>query len=162
MLHAYKPNDNPPMTEQIKDYIAKMPSADDDGWRLLKRVSDKFDLDGKFQTPFFKAENVATFYLVGEDQSDTNDETGETKETFTITHLEFIDWGILPEGEEEEELTDEQIAEAGQEVVREVLDLEIGAHEHAFYNSFNGFNLYRAPLKNAIVVVRKGNEVTLA
>jgi hypothetical protein len=150
------------MTEAIRDYIAKMPSADGDGWRLLKRVSDKLDLEGKFKAPFFEAESVGTFYLVGEVQAETNEETGETTETFTITHLEFIDWGILPEDEEEEELTDEQIAEAVQEVVNDLLDFEIGAHEHAYYNSFHGFNLYRAPLKNTIVVVRKGNEVTLA
>jgi hypothetical protein len=150
------------MTDKIKDYIRKMPSADGDAWQLLKKVSDKFDMDGKFSSPFFVAQNIATFFLVGDDKTETNEETEEKTETFTITHLEFIDWGILPDDNDEDvgELTKEQVAEAVQEMVLELLDLEIGEHEHAYYNSYNGWNLYRAPLKDAVVVVRKGEEVT--
>jgi hypothetical protein len=152
------------MTDAIKDYIAKMPKHEHWGWQWIQKVRREEDITGKYKNPLASFENCATFYLAGDDNTEYNDETGERTDTFTITHLEFIDWGILPDGDDEDidELTEEQVAEAVQEMVRELLDLEIGEHEHAYYNSYNGWNLYRAPLKEAIVIVRKGEEVTVA
>lgn len=151
------------MTDAIKDYIAKMPKHEHWGWQWIKEVRNADHLKGKISNPFHKEESVATFFLVGEDSVETDEETGETTDTFTITHLEFLDWGILPDDDDEEaeELSDDQIAEIVQDTVLGLLDLEIGEHEHAFYYDYIGVNLYRAPLKNAIVVVRQGNEVTL-
>jgi hypothetical protein len=153
------------MTEAIKDYIAKLPSDEEKCWSILRKVGENNHvLDSKADYPLLTEQNVATFYLVGDKETVTDEESWEKTETFTITHLEFIDWGILPDDDDEdvEELTEEQVTEAVQEMVRELLDLEIGDYEHSYYNSFHGYNFYIAPLKDAIVVIRKGDEVTIA
>jgi hypothetical protein len=152
------------MTDKIKDYIAKMPKHEHWGWQWIKEVKNGDDMSGKIKNPFHEAEGIATFFLVGDDKTERNEETGEKTETFTITHLEFIDWGIIPDADDYEDIkiTPEDEVEIVRQLIFDILELEVGDHKPAHYNSYNGWNLYRAPLKDAIVVVRKGEEVTIA
>lgn len=148
------------MTESIREYIKGIPSEQLQDCLI---EMDQLSVSMKTKHPLHQETDVATLYLVGEvEEVESPEEEMLVKKKVTITAIEFIDWGIIPDREydesdgEESEWTDEQIQELVAEQVQELLDLEVGNYEHALYLSGIGANAYRAPLKKPIVMLRTG------
>ena len=143
------------MTEAIRNYINSL--SKEKLWNCLHE-GDALYMPKKNDHPLHTEKNVATFYLVGYiDEIETEEDGLNIKNKVTITAIEFWDWGILPETDEEDEddeLSEEQIQEVVADSITEILDIEVEDYKHAYYNSFRGLNLYRAPLKKPIVLLR--------
>jgi hypothetical protein len=114
----------------------------------------------KHDYPLHTERNVATFYLVGDiEEIEPGEDDLIYKGKVTITAIEFWDWELRPESYEDEEAekiewSEEQIQEIVANGISEILDIEVGDHEYAFYEPYQGVNLYRAPLKTPIVLIR--------
>jgi len=145
------------MTEAIREYIKGL--SKEKLWECLHE-GDAIYMEKKNEHPFHTVHNTAVFFLVGDiEKIDPGEDLLTVKDKVTITAIEFWDWGIrseLWEDEEDEETerTEEQMQELVSDAIYEFLDLRVGDHEHALYESYHGVNLYRAPLETPIVLIR--------
>jgi len=145
------------MTEAIREYIKGL--SKEKLWVCLHE-GDAINMPKKHEYPLHTERNVATFYLVGDiEEIEPGEDDLTVKDKVTITAIEFWDWGLRPESYEDEEgeeikWSEEEIQEIVADGISEILDLEVGDHEQAYYESYQGFNLYRAPLKTPIVLIR--------
>jgi len=146
------------MTEAIRDYIKSF--SLENLWDILHE-GDAYYMPVKNKYPLCTEQDVASIYLVGDIERIDEEEEDDwiIRRKVTITAIEFWDWGILPDDDEDDEgeeivRTEEQIQEIVAEVLSQILEVEVGDYKWAFYDSFRGVNLYRAPLKTPIVLLR--------
>ena len=151
------------MTEAIRDYIKGLSGGDE--WKYLKVCEDKFDLSLKRFYPYHE-ENMVTYYIAGDVNYTGNKDDEEGMVLIIISHIEFIDTGILPPNIQEEESEDideddeiytiEMCQDMISNHIEENLDIEVGDYEEV-----PGVGIYRAPLKKPFVLLRSGDDVTI-
>jgi len=145
------------MTEAIREYIKGL--SKEKLWECLHE-GDAIYMPKKNKYPFHSVFGSAVFFLVGDiEEIEPGEDLLTVKDKVTITAIEFWDWGILSqlcedEEDEETERTEEEMQELVSAAIYEFLDLRVGDHELAFYESYQGVNLYRAPLETPIVLIR--------
>ena len=150
------------MTEAIRDYIKGIGEGEER--KYLKVCEDKFDVSLKRYYPIHE-EVMVSYYLAGNVDYTGTDED-ETIAMIAITHIEFIDTGMLPPIATEEEKAemdeDDEIytIEMCQDMIwnhiLENLDIETGEYEQV-----QSTGIYRTPLKTPIVLVRNGDDVSI-
>jgi hypothetical protein len=145
------------MTEAIREYIKGLSK---EKLRECLHEGDAIYMPKKNKYPFHSVKESAVFLLVGDiEKIDPGEDLLTIKDKVTITAIEFWDWGILSDcydddEDEETEKAEEEMQEIITDVIYAELELEVGDYKHALYNSYQGVNLYRAPLKTPIVLIR--------
>jgi hypothetical protein len=145
------------MTEAIREYIKGLSK---EKLRDCLHECDAIYMSKKKKHPYHEEFGSAVFHLVGNiEEIDPGEDALTIKDKVTITAIEFWDWGILEdldedEDDEENERTEEQMQKLVADAIYELLDIRVGDYEHAYYESIQGVNLYRAPLKTPIILLR--------
>ena len=151
------------MTEAIRKYINGISEGDE--WKYLKVCEDTFDRSLKRVYPYHE-EKMVSYYLAGDINYTGNEDDEEGIALIAITHIEFIDTGILPPDivedesidmdEDDEIYTLAMCQDMISNHIEESLDIEVGDYEEV-----PGAGIYRAPLKKPIVLLRSREDVVI-